>query len=212
MRFVASLSLAAFVAFSARAQAPAPAPSKDRMLVIDFGATLGADSELAKLVQDIFLARVHAIGQHDLVSMSDVAQMLSIEQQRQLVGCDQGNCLADIGGALGARWVVTGTISLLGGRSVLSLKLVDTQAAKVDNQITKEMPVDDAQLAEAVRVASYELLRMVPPPPEEDSPWYKKWWVWGAAGAVVSGVALTYLLTRQEDIPETGLGTTVLDE
>jgi hypothetical protein len=211
-RFAVHLGVLAFAALSA---APAPAEAAptapaERLLVLDFTATLGADPQLAKLVQDIFLARVHTIGRYEVMSQADVVQMLDIEQQRQLAGCDQGACFADVGGALGARWVASGGLSLLGGRSVLTLKLVDTQAARIENQIAKELPVAEGELAESIRVAAYELLRL-PVPPPEDQPWYKKWWVWGAAGAVVGGVALTYVLMRPEPVPDAALGTVVLD-
>ncbi len=205
------LLLALGLARPSRAAEAAPA-AKDRMLVIDFGAALGADSQLAKLVQDLVVSRVHAMARYDVVTTSDVTQMLDMEQQRQLVGCDQGSCLADIGGALGARWVVTGSVSLLGGRNMLTLKLADTREAKIDNQLTRELPSDESEIAEAVRLATYELVRVPAPPPEVASPWYQRWWVWGAAGAVVSGVALTYVLTRQQDVPDASLGTVVLDD
>src|SRR5688500_10649970 len=125
MCFPSGVLQLAFVPLLLCAGPAEPTPvAKARLLVIDFGATLGADSDLARLVQDIFVARLHKIGQHDVVTTSDVVQMLNIEQQRQLAGCDQGACFADLGGALGARWVAAGTVSLLGGRAVLTLKLV----------------------------------------------------------------------------------------
>ncbi len=189
-----------------------PSPRKERLLLMDLGATLGADRELAALLQDIFVARLQKVDRYEIISNSDIARMLNVEQQKQLVGCDETSCLAEIGGALNARWLVTGNLSLLGGKQVLSLKLVDTQAARLDNQLAKELPDDDRALSEAVRVATYELFRLpVPPPQVEAKPWYASYWLWTGVGVVIGGTVGGYFLLRPAQVPDAGLGKAVLD-
>ena len=71
-------------------------------------------------------------GKYRLVTPEEMAAVDG-ELQRQLEGgCSDSSCVAEIGGALGAQFVITGQIGKLGRIYSLNLKLVDieTVAAK----------------------------------------------------------------------------------
>lgn len=184
-----------------------------RLLVFEFSATLGIDPDLARLLGEMTVARLQAIGRHEVMSSADVATLLDAERQKQLVGCSDESCLAEIGGALGAELLVVGNVSRLGGRAVLTLKLIDTRETKLVKQLADELPADESEFSERIRVASFTLLDItVPPRPEEPVPWFRNPWLWGAVGAVVVGGTVGgYFLLRPPSAPGAGLGKVVID-
>ncbi|MBI3179527.1 MAG: hypothetical protein HYZ27_07680 [Deltaproteobacteria bacterium] len=196
------------------AAAPAatpPTPAQPRLLVLDFTAGLGMSPDLAKLLANMAVTRMKEIGQHEVVAMADVQAVLQVEQNRQLLGCGEEQCFAKLGDALGAQVLLVGNVTRLGGRAVLTLKLIESEQARLRNQLTEELPNDESELGEAMRVMSYKLLSL--PVPELEKPWYKKPWVWGIVGGVVVAGAVTgYLVSRPPEAPDAALGTVVLDD
>ena len=66
-------------------------------------------------------------GQYTLVSPEEM-EALDAELARQLSGgCDQASCVAQLGGALGAQYLLTGSLGLIGKTYVLNLKLIDIE-------------------------------------------------------------------------------------
>jgi hypothetical protein len=69
-----------------------------------------------------------------VLSSDDIRSMLAMVQQRQKSGCQEVACLAEIGGALGAKRLVTGSLSKLGDTYLLDVRLVDVDHAQVIKQ------------------------------------------------------------------------------
>lgn len=81
----------------------------------------GVDPTLAENVSAVIVAEVHASGAFSsVIAKSDIASMLSLEQQKQVLGCDTdaSSCLAEIGGALGVKRVVAGSLGRVGRRTL----------------------------------------------------------------------------------------------
>ena len=76
---------------------------------------------------------------------------IDAELQRQLSGgCSEASCITQIGGALGARYMITGKFSRFGRRYVLFLKLIDIELGKAINTASiqanaLEMILDDLE-------------------------------------------------------------------
>ncbi len=63
---------------------------------------------------------------------SDIAAVLGNERQRQLLGCtDDTSCLAEISGAVGADYLVIGSVARVGGEFIANLKLIVAKNAEV---------------------------------------------------------------------------------
>ncbi len=63
----------------------------------------------------------------DVVSADDMKKAVELEADKQLAGCTQSSCLAEIAGALGARLVVFGDAAQLGSVTVLTVNLYDSE-------------------------------------------------------------------------------------
>jgi hypothetical protein len=203
----------ALAATSARAAPPEPEkPQKRRMLVLDFGASLGIDPELAKLLGQMVVGHLHDIeGQSgEVMSSSAMSALLKHTETKQIAGCTDDKCLSDLGGVLGAEWLVSGSVSQLSNRPVLTLRLLDVKQSRLANQLTETLPAEAAEYDETVRVATFRLLDL--PVPPRAVPWYANGWLWGGAGAAAVALAVGgFLLLRPPSVPDTPLGTVVLD-
>lgn len=107
------------------------APSASSQLVVPTVQVSGVDAAAAPVVTELVLEAL--LTRHGLPALgpADLKDLLTVEQQRQLIGCDDGKCMAEIAGALGGSRVVSGLIGKLGDTFVLTLKLIDTDSAQV---------------------------------------------------------------------------------
>lgn len=198
-----ALVLAALAALSSDSEPP----GQPRLLVLDFGVSDGIDGALVDVATDTYISTLKEIDRFDLATSSDVRMMLNTEEQKQLVGCDDDSCMAEVAGALGAQYLSRGRLSLLDEEIILTLELFDTGAASLENQLTAALPADVSTVDDKVRAMTFSLLRVKPP-----EAWYENEWLWVGAGAAVLGAGVAiYFATRGDDGGEPNLGRFVLD-
>lgn len=103
----------------------APLHAATQLTVLPFNAPSLSDNDRAVL--DVLL--VQAVAQHkefDVVSLSDLNLMFGLQRLRDIVGCDRVSCYAELSRALGARYLVAGTIHELDSKLYYSLTMLDT--------------------------------------------------------------------------------------
>jgi hypothetical protein len=178
-----------------------------RLFVLKLDAPKAADPELLRVIGDLLVTHVQGTGRYQVTSSAQILDVLNLEQQKQLAGCTEEGCIAEIAGALGAQHVVGGSLSLLGGRQVLTLRLIDARESRLENQVTRDLPEATSGLDDAMKTMTLELVRAA-----EVVPWYKNPWILGGigVGAAALGVG-AYFLFRPEDAPEGALGSVTLD-
>lgn len=186
-----------------------------RIAVQDLVVNETLDRRAASLLSDALLAEVRKLDRVSAISMGEVRDMLSFEQQRQLLGCDASACFAEIGGALGVDELVTGSIGSLGESQILTLRRVDMKAAVVRASVTHRFKSGDGEeflalvgpaIAELfadyplrpgrVRGVSQELVSRLNPPPLPTWAFYSTAGTAGAA-AVVGGVFAALFIDAQ---------------
>jgi hypothetical protein len=104
----------------------APAPT---LVVAPFQARQ-VDSEDAATITR--LAAIYA-GQSAAFSLVTPEELGAIDEEikRQLSGgCSEASCIAELGGALGAKYMITGSLNRLGKRYILTLKLIDIEQVR----------------------------------------------------------------------------------
>jgi hypothetical protein len=104
-----------------------PAP-KPKLVVLSLDAAANVDSATRAVFDDGIAGAVAKTGAFDTISSREVQVLLGLERQKQLLGCadDSTSCLAELSGALGARFVLSGALAPLGGTWQLTLQLQDT--------------------------------------------------------------------------------------
>jgi hypothetical protein len=167
------------------------APSGRRVLVVPLEARSGVGEDKLRVLSDYLLAEMRRVGGLQVVGEEDIRQALTLEQQRQLVGCDAASCLAEVAGALAAEEVLYGSLGRLGTRDmVLTLSRVDTRSVRpLGGEAERLKRGDTDAMFDAV---SRMLVRLYPtyqPPDERVSAMNPV-----ALGAVLSviGAALQY--------------------
>lgn len=170
----------------------APKGELPKVLVLSLEAA-GVAPEEAKVLDGMVANALSAYSTIEVVTSEDLAQMMELEGQRQQLGCDTKSCLAEIAGAMGARYVVFGSAGRLGELFVVQLNLFDSVEAKaVERREIQAAAVEG--LATQVRPAVADLLRKVTDEEVEAEP---------IDGPSASGGGLGPLLW-------TGLGTTAV--
>ena len=64
---------------------------------------------------------------------------MGMKQMNSALGCDDVSCAAEIGGALGARYMLTGSVGKLGSKLNISLILFDTEQVKVISRVRQKV-------------------------------------------------------------------------
>ncbi|MEW5853116.1 MAG: hypothetical protein AB2A00_30310 [Myxococcota bacterium] len=110
--------------------------------------------EGSTLLTNVLTAKLDEIGGYRVISADEVAELLKNEAERQQVGCTDEACLAEIAGALGARYVVTGEIAPLGQNLLWSSTLVDQRDGTAVRRASVQGRGMQALLAQVDEVAA----------------------------------------------------------
>jgi TolB-like protein len=158
------------------------------------GATALADALTEQVLTELQHAGVSAVGQ------SDVAAILGLERQKELLGCaDKAtSCLAELTGALGAAYLLTGALSRAGESWRLDLKLLRASNGEVLRR--EGLSSVSSGLYDGVSTLVKRLLEALPSPSGASSgpgPRLAPWLIGGVGvlagvgGAVLLDVGLT---------------------
>ncbi|MFI5300600.1 MAG: hypothetical protein ACHREM_21145 [Polyangiales bacterium] len=120
----------------------------------------------------------------DVVGWSDVAKLVEVQVAKQSAGCDTDSCMAEIGGALGAEYILAATLGQLGHSFVVSVRLVRVKDATVSRS-TETVPANEDLLGDAVRHAVREVIPAAPSAPGVHRASY--WLGVAGASAVTAG-------------------------
>ena len=109
-----------------------PAAAKPTLVVAPLQSTT-RDKDNADTLGEMIRIQVGKSDRYTLVTPEDMGA-IDEELKRQLSGgCDEASCIAEMGGALGAQFMITGKFKRMGKRFILLLKLVDIEKVKAIN-------------------------------------------------------------------------------
>ncbi len=141
---------------------PFAGTSKIKVVVMDLRATGDLPPDFIGSLSSLIAQELERLGPFAAVASQDVLQMVTFETMRQQLGCDAGaSCLAEIGGALGADYMVSGNLSFIGGAYLLQLQLLDLAGSNVVGRVGRDYAGAPSGLLEEVRVATRLLVRDV---------------------------------------------------
>jgi TolB-like protein len=146
------------------AAAPGAGPQRVKIAVMDVRNVQGVAEGTSTILSDIIVSEV-AKARFEVISKSDIAAMVGFEKEKQMLGCsDDSKCLAEIGGALGVDYMLTGQVGQIGTRYRISLLLVDSKKAKVAARSAQFCDRNEDALAAAAQATVTEILAAVPRP------------------------------------------------
>lgn len=167
MRPCRSVLVVALLAAAGPAPAAPPAPRpaaashKPRLAFLGI-RPLSVDQAKADLLSEVVLTEASRFRGLETIGQSDIGAMLGLEKQRQLLGCKEDSaCMAEIGGALGADYVLVGSLGQMGGLLRVDLKLLDARKARVLERFGETVEGGEDRLLPAMQRGVAEVLASV---------------------------------------------------
>jgi hypothetical protein len=133
------------------------APPPQRLAVLEI-RPLGVSADLAHTLTGVVAEQAGKTPGFVAISQAEISSMLGLERQKQMLGCGDESCLAEIGGALGASRVLSGSLSKVGDSYLIQLELVDTARAVVQGRESRTVPGSADELIETARDLTHRLL------------------------------------------------------
>jgi TolB-like protein len=146
------------------------ADAKPKLAVLDV-QTSGVEATLGVALGDAITQELTRRDFFDVISSGDIRALLGIDRQKQLLGCGDSSCTAELSGALGARFVMQSQLTKLGDALQLSLQMLDTTKAQTVARSVR-LARDAKTLAEQLPWALAEATATpLPPSPSRALPW-----------------------------------------
>lgn len=128
--------------------------------VLDVRAPAGTDVQVISALSSVLPVEA-ARHQLRVVSGSDLRAMLDLERQRQLAGCSESDCAAELAAALGTDWLLLSDLSNVSGQWLLAMSLIHTSQREATVRTVRKTSNKTA-LVDLATDAADELLRRFP--------------------------------------------------
>lgn len=132
------------------------AQEKSAVAIMDITGTI--DPALLPTLTEILTVEVDALGMYKVIAGRDIQAMLGFEKQKDVLGCTDSACLAEIGGALGVDRIVQGHIGSVGSTFVVNIKLINIRMADTEGRVYETVKGEVDALIETVRKSVRNLL------------------------------------------------------
>jgi len=99
----------------------------------------GVSPETAQLLGDALAGEMRKRAGISVLTQSDIAALLGVEKTRQMLGCGEAGCMAEIGGALGADRVVHGSLGRVGSSLIVNLSALDARKASAAASVSERL-------------------------------------------------------------------------
>lgn len=117
----------------------AATPGKARIAVTSLASAGELDAKFADVIGELVTAELASRGYFEPISASEISTLLGVERQKQLLGCSEEatSCNAEIASALGAPYLMSGSLTKLSGIYQLNLQVIDTAKSRTIGRSTK---------------------------------------------------------------------------
>jgi TolB-like protein len=158
------------------------AADRPKLAVLDV-QPVGVEPDQAVALGEAITQELSRRGFFEVISSSDIRTLLGVERQKELLGCGDSSCTAELSGALGARFIMQSSLTRLGDSLQLSLQMLDSNKAQTVARSVR-LARDVKQLAEVLPWALAEATATpLPPAPSKVLPWT----LIGVGAAAVAG-------------------------
>lgn len=130
-----------------------------KLVVLQLEPRGGLEPQTVELFTDALVGELRRNPSLSVMTGADVAAVVGNERQRQLLGCSDTTCLAELGGALGADRIVHGSVGRVGGSLVVNLTSLDPGAGRAVASVSRRLKSGgDEAFLDALPSLAYELL------------------------------------------------------
>ena len=134
-------------------------PSSPQVLVaVPELVPLGVSGEQAQNLTAVIAAELGRYDHVRVISSREIGMLLGIERQKELLGCADESCIAQLAGGMGAEKILSGQIGMVEQNIVFTLQLTDVKSSRVDGRVVKVVPAGKNLLVDAVRATVTALM------------------------------------------------------
>lgn len=123
-----------------------PAPARGarngrglKIALLPLNALGGVSKETVHLLGDALAGELRRRPGISVLTQEDVGALLGVEKTRQMLGCTDSGCMADLGGALGADRVIHGSMGRVGESLVVNLSALDPAKARTTASVSERL-------------------------------------------------------------------------
>lgn len=160
--------------------------------MLDLSSDGSIAAETARLVQDTLTVSFAKKPSLEVLSSEDIRRIVSLEAEKELLGCSQSSCLAELASAMGADLVAYGSVGSLGTLTVINLSLFDSEAQRslgretIEAETREEIPRRVRAAVDVLAAAAAGEATVI----VDDEPGLlSRGWFWAGAGGTVVGAA-----------------------
>ncbi len=117
-----------------------------------------ASGQVTEFYDDYLLTAVQELNAIDVIGTDDINALLDFEKRKEMLGCDDLSCMAEIGGALGVERIMLVRIARLNGEWGVTARLMNIQAAKVEARVKRFVKGDAKALLQDASMLVRKLL------------------------------------------------------
>lgn len=123
------------------------------------------DPGLAKVCSNLIAAHLGKVPGRTLVTADEISAMLSLEEQKMALACDDSSCMAEIGGALGVDELIRVSLGTLGDQLVISMSRILVAEAAILGRSTIQVENNENNYNQGFARAVAEIYQLDPPQP-----------------------------------------------
>jgi len=123
------------------------------------------DPGLAKVCSNLIAAHLGKVPGRTLVTADEISAMLSLEEQKMALACDDSSCMAEIGGALGVDELIRVSLGTLGDQMVISMSRILVAEAAILGRSTIQVENNENNYNQGFARAVAEIYQLDPPQP-----------------------------------------------
>jgi hypothetical protein len=144
---------------AAPAAAPRPATGKvARVVVGDFVLAGAAHPDLGRVLSDAAARGVQGAPGLAVLGQGEISAILGLEKTRQMLGCsEEQGCASELGRAVDADWLVSGSLTLLERTALVTVRFIDVKKNQTQGRATAMLlDATESELVDAARRLTHE--------------------------------------------------------
>lgn len=119
---------------------PAAAQTGPSVAVLNLAPEKGVDESTARVLSESTVDAVRRTKVFSrVVSSKELETILGVEMQKQLMNCSASSCMAELAGALGVDFLLSGTVAKLGTTYVFNARLLNARTGVAAASISQRM-------------------------------------------------------------------------
>ena len=141
---------------------PEPRPATkpgEKIAVLDFTLAGTAHPDLARVLGDGAARGAAGAPNVQVMSQGEIVALLGLDKTKQMLGCDDASCITELGHALDAEKLVSGSLTILDRTSLLTVRLIDAKRARTLSRATATLSdATEPELIDNARRLAHEVM------------------------------------------------------